>query len=89
MRGTAGGLARARVNGGPPHTAPFKPVRDTEDDRTAFMLSPAAVATGRQGEGIGQALFPYGTNNLRKDGVDVIVTYGDPDLPRDFSSIVG
>lgn len=80
LRGTAGGLVRVRVNGGPPHTAPFKPVWDTEDERTAFILSPAAVATGRQGEGIGQAQLSQGMNNLRKDGVDVIVTYGDPNF---------
>jgi len=52
----------------------------TEDERTAFILSPAAVAIGRQGEGIGQALMSHGINNLRKDGVDVIFTYGDPDF---------
>ncbi|WP_413720129.1 GNAT family N-acetyltransferase [Silicimonas sp. MF1-12-2] len=48
------------------------------DDRTAFILAPVAVATGRQGLGVGQALLRYGLDVLRERNVDVVVTYGDP-----------
>ncbi|MAW86640.1 MAG: GNAT family N-acetyltransferase [Phyllobacteriaceae bacterium] len=49
-----------------------------DDTRTVFMLSPVAVATDRQGEGIGQALITHGLDLLRGEGVDIAVTYGDP-----------
>lgn len=48
------------------------------DERTVFVLGPVAVATGRQGEGIGQRLLRHGLAALREVGVDVAVTYGDP-----------
>ncbi len=48
------------------------------DDRTVFVLGPVAVATDRQGKGIGQRLIAHGLTALRKAGVDVAVTYGDP-----------
>ncbi|WP_108502677.1 GNAT family N-acetyltransferase [Paracoccus indicus] len=56
----------------------FTRMNFVEDDRTVFILSPAAVATARQGEGIGQALLSHGIGNLRKIGADVVLTYGDP-----------
>ncbi len=46
---------------------------------TAFLLSPVAVQTAQQGKGIGQQLLRYGINQLKDDGVELIVTYGDPD----------
>lgn len=49
------------------------------DDRTVFLLSPVAVETGRQGRGVGQRLLTHGLRALRARGVDVAVTYGDPD----------
>ena len=49
-----------------------------EDDRTVFVLAPVAVATERQGMGIGQELLKYGLGQIRDEGVDVAVTYGDP-----------
>ena len=49
-----------------------------EDDRTVFILAPVAVETGRQGKGVGRALLTYGLGEVRKRGVDVAVTYGDP-----------
>ena len=49
-----------------------------EDDRTVFLVAPVAVETGRQGRGIGQSLLGYGLDALRRRGVDVAVTYGDP-----------
>ncbi len=48
------------------------------DDRTVFVLGPVAVASDRQGKGIGQQLINYGLEALRDAGVDIAVTYGDP-----------
>ena len=48
------------------------------DDRTVFVLGPVAVATDRQGKGIGQGLLNHGLASLRHAGVDIAVTYGDP-----------
>lgn len=48
------------------------------DERSVFVLGPAAVATERQGGGIGQRLLAYGLQRLREDGVDIAMTYGDP-----------
>ncbi|MEQ8319798.1 MAG: N-acetyltransferase [Rhodospirillales bacterium] len=49
-----------------------------KDQRTVFILGPIAVATEQQGRGIGQALLTHGLNELRVLGVDVAMTYGDP-----------
>lgn len=48
------------------------------DTRRVFMLGPVAVATSRQGQGIGQRLIAHGLDELRKEDVDIVVTYGDP-----------
>lgn len=48
------------------------------DPRTVFLMAPVAVASDRQGEGIGQALIAHGLDLLREEGVDIAVTYGDP-----------
>jgi predicted N-acetyltransferase YhbS len=37
------------------------------------------VATAHQGRRIGQRLIGYGLDALRQEGVDIAVTYGDPD----------
>ncbi len=50
------------------------------DDRTVFVLGPVAVLTSRQGEGIGQRLLVHSLAELRKHGVDIAVTYGDPNF---------
>lgn len=49
-----------------------------QDLRRVFLLSPVAVATAEQGKGVGQALLRHGLQTLRAQGVDVAVTYGDP-----------
>ncbi|TLF50748.1 N-acetyltransferase [Halomonas urmiana] len=49
-----------------------------QDDRTVFVLGPVSVATERQGQGIGRQLLTYGLQVLRAAGVDIAVTYGDP-----------
>ncbi|MBT8411700.1 MAG: GNAT family N-acetyltransferase, partial [Octadecabacter sp.] len=48
-----------------------------QDNRTVFILAPVAVATAHQGFGLGQRLIAHGLETLRKDGVDVVLTYGD------------
>lgn len=48
------------------------------DPRTVFMMAPVAVATEHQGKGIGQRLIAHGLDVLRKEGVDIAITYGDP-----------
>lgn len=50
------------------------------DDLMVFLLAPVAVATDRQGDGIGQALIEKGLAVLNADGVDVAATYGDPNF---------
>lgn len=49
-----------------------------QDDRTVFVLAPVAVATEKQGQGFGQKLLNHGLNSLRQAGVEVVMTYGDP-----------
>jgi len=48
------------------------------DPRTVFMMAPVAVATAQQGKGVGQRLIAHGLAALRQQGVDIVVTYGDP-----------
>ncbi len=48
-----------------------------EDRRTVFLLSPVAIQTSHQGQGIGQRLLQHGLGHLRMQGVDVVLTYGD------------
>ena len=48
------------------------------DARDVFILAPLAVATDRQGAGIGRGLVAHGLTALRGAGVDVALTYGDP-----------
>ena len=56
----------------------FSRISWAEDARTAFLLSPAAVAPERQGEGIGQAMIRFALGALRARGVEIALTYGDP-----------
>jgi predicted N-acetyltransferase YhbS len=56
----------------------FTRLRYAGDARTVVLLSPMAVAPGRQGRGIGQALIRHGLDALRAEGADVALTYGDP-----------
>ena len=44
----------------------------------AFILSPVAVDTLAQGQGVGQALIRFGLADLRRAGVQLAFTYGDP-----------
>lgn len=49
-----------------------------ESNVNAFLLSPVAIATIHQNQGIGQQLITFGIDTLRSDGVELLVTYGDP-----------
>lgn len=46
----------------------------------AFLLSPVAVHTEHQGMGVGRQLITFGIEALRKKGVHLLFTYGDPDF---------
>lgn len=48
------------------------------DSRTVFLMAPVAVATAHQGVGIGQQLIQWGLDTIRREGADLVVTYGDP-----------
>jgi putative acetyltransferase len=43
-----------------------------------YMLAPVAVSSESQGKDIGQSLINHGLNELKKRGVSVVATYGDP-----------
>lgn len=46
----------------------------------AFILSPVATHTDHQGKGVGQKLINFGLNALKENGVELAITYGDPDF---------
>lgn len=50
------------------------------DNRQVYLLSPVAIASDQQGLGIGTRLIRFGLNKLRESGVDIAVTYGDPEF---------
>lgn len=45
---------------------------------TCFILAPVAIRTDLQGRGLGQRLIRFGLETLAKDGVQLVLTYGDP-----------
>ncbi|MAI62898.1 MAG: GNAT family N-acetyltransferase [Micavibrio sp. TMED27] len=49
-----------------------------ENGPNAFILSPVAIQTKRQGKGLGQQLIKFGIDRLKESGVELLVTYGDP-----------
>ncbi len=49
-----------------------------ENAVSAFLLSPVAIDTIHQGQGIGKKLINFGLNVLKKNGVELAFTYGDP-----------
>jgi putative acetyltransferase len=60
--------------------AVFTRLTFAEDHRRVVLLSPLAVATARQRQGVGQALLAHALEALRSEGFDVAITYGDPDF---------
>ena len=49
-----------------------------EQSIEAFILGPVAVQSDRQGQGLGQPLITYGLKELKQQGVNCALTYGDP-----------
>lgn len=47
---------------------------------SAFLLSPVAIATEQQGQGLGQRLIQFGLAHLKEMGAEVAITYGDPNF---------
>ncbi len=47
-------------------------------NKSAFILSPVAIATEQQGKGIGQQLIKHGIVFLKAKKIDLVFTYGDP-----------
>ncbi|WP_439121720.1 GNAT family N-acetyltransferase [Marivita sp.] len=60
--------------------AVFTQMRFADDPRQVFLLSPMAVATAHQGQGVGQKLLTHALKDLKAQGVAVAVTYGDPNF---------
>lgn len=58
--------------------AMFSRMRYPQDARTVFIMSPVAVRSKSQKSGVGQRLIRHGLDDLRARGVDVVLTYGDP-----------
>jgi putative acetyltransferase len=50
----------------------------SDDPHIVFLLSPMAVAPQRQRKGIGQALLSQAFEALRSEGIQIVITYGDP-----------
>ena len=50
------------------------------NDKAAFILSPVAIATNKQGKGLGQQLIKFGIEHLKSLGIDLVFTYGDPNF---------
>ena len=51
-----------------------------ESGINAFILSPMATLTDHQGKGVGQKLINFGLKTLKEDGVELAITYGDPNF---------
>jgi putative acetyltransferase len=49
-----------------------------ESGTDAFILAPVAVRPDAQGRGIGQRLIRFGLEALAQEGVELVITYGDP-----------
>ena len=49
-----------------------------ESDINAFILSPVAIHPDHQRKGLGQKLIAHGIMQLKKSGVELVMTYGDP-----------
>jgi len=53
---------------------------DFENGIESFILAPVAVHSDYQGKGIGQALIKHGLNELKNQGVSIVLTYGNPNF---------
>ncbi|EAQ99131.2 putative acetyltransferase [Congregibacter litoralis KT71] len=55
----------------------FSPLSFAKGD-AGFLLSPVAVRSKTQGQGIGSRLIRHGLEALKAQGHDIVFTYGDP-----------
>lgn len=55
----------------------FTRVESNKEDNI-WLLSPVAINTAFQREGVGTSLINHGINELKKESASLIVTYGDP-----------
>lgn len=53
---------------------------DLPSGKRAFILSPVAISSQMQGKGIGQRLIKHGIQQLKSRGVELLLTYGDPNF---------
>ena len=51
-----------------------------ESGINAFILSPVATHTDHQGKGVGKKLINFGLDTLKENGVELVITYGDPNF---------
>ena len=51
-----------------------------ESGMNAFILAPVAIHTDHQGKGVGSKLIHFGLNALKESGVELVLTYGDPNF---------
>lgn len=49
-----------------------------ESSIEAFILSPVAISSKCQKQGVGQALIRHGIDQLEAEGISIVFTYGDP-----------
>lgn len=56
----------------------FSRLNYSDDARNVFILSPMAVHSDHQNNGVGQTLLRKSIAVLRDHGIDILMTYGDP-----------
>ena len=56
----------------------FSRLSYSDDARNVFILSPMAVHPDHQNKGIDQTLLPESIAALQTHGIDILMTYGDP-----------
>jgi predicted N-acetyltransferase YhbS len=55
----------------------FSEMTFQKSSQKAYLLAPVAILTQYQGKGIGQKLIHFAHDILKKEGVDIVITYGD------------
>lgn len=56
----------------------FSELRYKASDKLVYILSPMAVHSDYQGKGIGQDLIRFAHEEMKAQGVNLTMTYGDP-----------
>jgi predicted N-acetyltransferase YhbS len=72
----------AETAGKPVGAGIFTRLRYAHDPHVVFLLSPLAVSPDHQRKGVGPALIAHALDTLRSEGVQIVMTYGDPDFYR-------